>query len=149
MGFYHWENWPDFFQVSFHRLPERELVPVLEREAFRIFASPVRHTIPTVGLRIESNAGSQVLAYSCDTEPAPTVVGLAAGADVLIHEASGAGVGHSSAAQAAHIAKEAEVGRLILIHYPTDSSQADLVAEARRSFPGEVELAQDLMEIEL
>src|SRR3990172_8797839 len=57
MGFYHWENWPEFFQVAFHRLPERERVLVLEKPEFRIYSSPVRHLVPTIGLRLEAKGG--------------------------------------------------------------------------------------------
>jgi ribonuclease Z len=150
MAFYHWDNWPGFFQVSFHRLPEREKVAVIERDGFRVVASPVRHYVPTLGLRFERTDGSRAVAYSCDTEPCQSVINLASGADLLIHEASGAGVGHSSASQAGEVARQAEVGRLLLIHYPTrDLDPRTLVAEARTTFPGEVGLALDFMELEL
>lgn len=150
MAFYQWENWPGFFPVSFHRLPEREHVPVLERDGFRVLASPVRHYVPTIGLRFERSDGGRTIAYSCDTEPCQAVINLASGADVLIHEASGGGAGHSSAAQAGGIARQAEVGRLLLIHYPTsDPAPETLVEQARETYPGEVGLATDLMEIEL
>lgn len=150
MGFYNWENWPEFFPVAFHRLPERERVTVLERDGFRILASPVRHLIPTVGLRFESMAGKPSVVYSSDTEPCASLLQLAQGADVLIHEASGEGEGHSSAAQAGEVARQAGVGRLLLIHYPAgDGTASALVEEAGRAFGGPVELATDLMEIGL
>lgn len=150
MASYHWDNWPDFFPVAFHRLPERARVAVLQKEDYRVFSSPVRHMVPTVGLRIEGQSRGKVVAYSCDTEPTPSIVELAGGADVLIHEASGGGVGHSTAEQAGSAAREAEVGRLLLIHYPTSGADlAQLVAQARRVFSGEVALAEDLMEIEI
>jgi ribonuclease Z len=79
MSFYHWDNWPGFFQVSFHRLPERERIAVLERDGFRVLASPVRHYVPTLGLRFERVDGSRAMAYSCDTEPCQAVINLASG----------------------------------------------------------------------
>lgn len=148
MSLYSWDNWPDFFPVAFHRLPEREHVLLLEKEDFRIYSSPVRHLVPTIGLRIEGKVGSRTVAYSCDTEPCPSVIRLASGADVLIHEASGAGVGHSSAFQAGEVARQAEVGQLLLIHYP-GSDPVELVEEARSSFGGEAALARDFMSIDL
>jgi ribonuclease Z len=150
MGFYHWENWPDFFQVAFHRLPERERVLVLEKAEFRIFSSPVRHLVPTIGLRLEATANERVIAYSCDTEPTPAVVRLASGAEVLFHESSGGGPGHTTAAQAGTIAAQAEVRQLMLIHYPADGlDEATLLGQARTNFQGEVALAQDFQEFEL
>jgi ribonuclease Z len=150
MASYHWDNWPEFFPVAFHRLPERARVTVLQKDDYRVYSSPVRHLVPTIGLRIEGQSRGRAVAYSCDTEPAPSVIDLASGADVLIHEASGGGVGHSTAEQAGAVAHEAEVGRLLLIHYPTlGVDLSGLVAQARHTFEGDVALAEDLMEIEI
>jgi ribonuclease Z len=149
MGFYDWESWPNFFPVVFHRLPQEEMIPVLSNPEFRVFASPVRHLIPTIGLRIEFPPSGKALAYSCDTEPCPQVIQLAAGADVLIHEAAGNSNGHSSASQAGGIAREAEVGSLYLIHYRTGSfDPCPLVHEAQAIFGGKVALAEDFMTID-
>jgi len=149
MGLYGWSEWPSFFPVTFHRLPLEEMTPVLACEEFRILSSPVQHFIPTIGLRIELLRSGKVLAYSCDTEPCSQVVRLAAGADVLIHEATGALSGHSSAEQAGEIARQAEAGSLYLIHYPNGQfATSDLVAEARKQFEGPITLAQDFMVID-
>ena len=148
MGFYQWGDWPDFFPVAFHRLPEIERVLVLEQGDVTIYSSLVCHVIPTIGLRIEAATG-KAIAYSCDTEPCQAVINLAQGASVLIHEATGEGVGHSSAAQAGAIAREAGVDSLFLIHYPVgDSDLGKLIEEARGAFSGDVRLAEDFMEIE-
>ena len=149
MGMYSWENWPNFFPVSFHRLPASEKIPLLDCDEFTIKSSPVRHLIPTIGLRFEFKASQKVLAYSCDTEPCVEVVRLAEGVDFLIHEASGASLGHSSAAQAGQIATQAEAGKLYLIHYPTgEYTNENLIAEARQHYQGEVDLATDFMTLD-
>jgi ribonuclease Z len=150
MGFYGWKNWPAFYPVEFNRVAPAELNPLLASDDFRIFTSPVRHLIPTIGMRIESVGSGKIIAYSCDTEPCQEVVHLAESADILIHEAAGQGRGHSSAAQAADIAREAEVDRLLLIHYPTGRhSASDLVRDAKAHFQGAVALAEDFMELEM
>jgi len=149
MSLYQWDNWPNFFPVSFHRLPEREHMLVLESEDFRVYSSPVRHIIPTIGLRMETADGGRAVVYSGDTEPCEAVIRLAGGAAVLIHEASGGGVGHSTAEQAGQVARTAEVGRLMLIHYPGGALSNGLVEQARAVFPGPVELSQDFTEVEL
>jgi ribonuclease Z len=150
MGAYRWEDWPDFFPVAFHRLPEREMVPVLEQTDLVIYSSPVRHLVPTIGLRVEGRPSGTAVAYSCDTEPCPPLVRLAQGAQVLIHEASGVGVGHSSARQAGDVARQAGAGRLLLIHYPpVESDYPKMLDEARERFGGEVGLAEDFMRIEI
>ena len=149
MGFYGWSEWPDFFPVAFHRLPLHEMTPVLDCPDFRIFSSPVRHLLPTVGLRFEFNHINKIMAYSCDTEPCAQVIRLAEGADILIHEAAGATRGHSSAEQAGEIASRAEAGALFLIHYPTGKyANGDLVAEAARQYQGTVKLAEDFMALD-
>jgi ribonuclease Z len=149
MGAYSWDNWPDFFPLAFYRLPADEMTTVLDCEVFRIFSSPVRHLIPTIGLRIELAESEKVIAYTCDTEPCPQILRLASGADVLIHEAAGGAVGHSSAAEAGNSARQAEVGELYLIHYPTGKyATSDLVAEAKQAFHGPVKLAEDFMTVD-
>jgi len=149
MGFYDWEHWPNFFPVVFHRLPATPLTEVIDTTELRVVASPVKHLIPTIGVRIEFPQSQKVLAYSCDTEPCSEVVELASGADVLIHEATGASLGHSSAAQAGEVARQAEVGSLYLIHYPTGNSKPDgLVGEAQATFKGPVSLAVDFLELD-
>jgi ribonuclease Z len=146
MGLYGWSDWPDFFPVTFHRLLEQALIPVIACKEFRLQAVQVQHFIPTIGLRIEFTSSKKALAYSSDTEPCAQVVQLAAGADILVHESSGALPGHSSAAQAGQVARRAEVGQLYLIHYPTGKfASGDPLAEARQQFEGPVELAEDYM----
>ena len=149
MEMYSWGNWPNFFPVAFHRLPSSENTEVMDCQEFKITCSPVRHLIPTIGLRFDFRTSQKTLAYSCDTEPCVEVVHLAQGADVLIHEASGASTGHSSAGQAGKIATRAEVNTLYLIHYPTgEYTNGNLIAEARQHFDGEVDLAVDFMTLE-
>jgi ribonuclease Z len=149
MGFYDWSNWPNFFPVAFHRLPQQDKTPVLESAEFRVTASPVCHLLPTIGLRFEVLQTGKSLAYSCDTEPCNQVVDLAAGVDLLIHEASGHAPGHTSAAQAGTIARQAGAKALCLIHYPTGNfDSSSLIRLAKENYSGEVFLAQDFMELE-
>ena len=146
MGFYEWDQWPDFFPIIFHRLPAETMTLAMQCDELTIFTSPVEHLIPTIGLRIESHHTGKVLAYSCDTQPCNAVVELAAKADVLIHEATGQFQGHSSASQAGSIAAQAEVGSLYLVHYnPEDEA---LETQAQKRFSGPVTRAEDFMNIE-
>ena len=80
MGMYSWEDWPHFFPVTFYRSPTSENIKLLDCDEFRVFSSPVRHLIPTIGLRFEFKSSQKVLTYSCDTEPCLEVVRLASGA---------------------------------------------------------------------
>jgi len=94
------------------------------------------------------------IAYCTDTRPCPAASELARGASVLVHEAtygddmqSEAGErGHSTAAQAAGVARDAGVQRLILTHVsPRYTDASPLLAEARAVF-AETELAADFAE---
>lgn len=144
-----WEDWQQF-PVEIKRLPKRKTMSlVLEADDFRILYCPVNHYVPTIGLRIEFPRSGRVIAYTSDTAPTASVLWLAQGADVLLHEAAGAARGHSSAAQAGEMARQARVKQLCLIHYPVHGDDpSKLVKEAKATFDGAVRLAEDFMEFE-
>jgi ribonuclease Z len=73
---------------------------------------------------------------------------LGSGVEILIHEATGAGLGHSSAGQAAQIARQAGAHKLVLIHYNSQKS-AEMLQSAKEIFTGPVVLAEDFMRLEL
>jgi len=151
MELYEWDTWDGMYPVNFHVVPDTECAPVLETLDFKILASPVQHLIPTLGLRIEHLDAAYVLAYSSDTNPIEETVRLAAGADTLIHEAAGEAEGHSTPAEAGDIAARANVNELYLIHYSLrgETSAESLLADAEKTFPGKIQLAEDLMVIDL
>ncbi|HUE26564.1 MAG TPA: ribonuclease Z [Solirubrobacteraceae bacterium] len=96
------------------------------------------------------------LVISGDTRPAEALRVAAHGADVLIHEATFAEeeleradeTGHSTAGQAAAIAREAEVAMLALTHLSTRYPPGVLRDEARAVFPATV-LPRDFDTIEI
>jgi ribonuclease Z len=94
------------------------------------------------------------IVYSGDTSPAEEVRKLAHRATVLIHEATTAedlegeanAWGHSSARQAAELARDAEVGTLFLTHFSSRYKESGpLELEARGRFPGAL-AARDLLD---
>lgn len=105
----------------------------------------------------QPRAGRKVV-ISGDTRPVPALRDAAKGADLLVHEATfsqedaarARETGHSTAQEAATIAREAGVKRLVLTHIsPRYSREApELVAEARAVFP-ETLIARDGMELEV
>jgi ribonuclease Z len=100
----------------------------------------------------------RTLVYTGDTRPHPSVIEAAKGADLLVHEATFGSdelerareTGHSTAAEAARVALEAGVRRLVLTHissrYNRDASE--LLAEARAVFP-ETVIARDGMMVDV
>jgi len=86
------------------------------------------------------------LAISGDTRPCSALRVAAHGSDLLVHEATfaepelerAAETGHSTARQAAEIARDAEVAMLALTHFSTRYPAAVLRDEARATFPATV-----------
>ncbi len=130
LDLYDWQSWPNFFPVEFIDIADQEMAPVIEAADLKIYASPVQHLIPTIGLRVEFLPEGKTLAYSCDTEPCAQVVRLAKGADILLHEATGASKGHSSALQAVDISSQAGAKQLYLIHYSARGAELVHMMEA-------------------
>jgi ribonuclease BN (tRNA processing enzyme) len=96
-----------------------------------------RHTAPTLAFRFEDQ-----LTWITDTAYDPDAARFAAGSELLAHEAWFVADAprnetiHSSASQAAQVAVDAGVERLLLIHLPPFQESVDhLVAEARATAP--------------
>jgi ribonuclease Z len=93
----------------------------------------------------EARPGRTVV-FSGDTRPCKEVFQACVGADVLIHEATfleeeadrAAETGHTTALQAARLAREAGVHLLALTHISTRHPTREIVAEARSEFPSAV-----------
>ena len=98
------------------------------------------------------------LVLSGDTRPCDALLHAARGADLLVHEATFAAeesdrareTGHSTAAEAAEIAREAGVRQLVLTHISARYSREapELLAEAQAVFPNTV-IARDGLTIEV
>ena len=94
-----------------------------------------------------------------DTRPCAATIEQAAGADLLVHESTfgdedaprAAETMHSTAREAATVAKMAGVGTLVLTHFSARYSRdtSDLAREAREVFTGTLVMAKDGMEIEV
>jgi ribonuclease Z len=148
LDLYHWKSVPDQIPVILWPVKSAQRVKVLENREFRVWACAVRHIVPTMGVRVDLLREKKSLVFSADTEPSADLAALARGAGLLIHEATGGGVGHSTAGQAAAIAREAGVAKLLLIHVDPYGDREGLLAEARAVFPGEVEIARDRLQVE-
>ena len=104
------------------------------------------HWVPNAGLRLEADGRS--LAYTGDTGPSPLLAELAAGADVLLAEATypwqvpdGYGRYQSSARQAGEAARQAGAGRLVLTHLWPGTDPDEAVRAAAESYPGQIAVA--------
>ncbi|WP_434301261.1 ribonuclease Z [Corallococcus exiguus] len=106
----------------------------------------------------ESRSGRR-LVISGDTRPCPSLVQAAKDADLLVHEstfsddeqARALETRHSTAREAAQVAKDAGARRLILTHLSSrhDTDPGRLLTQAREAFKGPVEVAFDGLTVEL
>jgi ribonuclease Z len=100
-----------------------------------------------------SRLGRKIV-YSGDTKPSKEIIRLSKNADVLIHDCTldsslstmASDFGHSTAAEAAGVAKAARVGMLFLVHIsPRYEDHSVLESEARKVFKDSA-VANDLDE---
>ena len=117
---------------------------------FEITAQPTSHTPNSLAYRLRGRAGKSIV-YSGDTGFSEEIVDLARGADLLILECSfpdGQDVaGHLTPSQAGHIADIAGANKLLLTHFYPECLRTDVSAQCRKSYSGELILANDLLHI--
>lgn len=137
--------------TDWHTLPETPGATVLENDSYSIYSTPVRHSRPTLALKLVDHEHGAAIAYSADTEPSLELEQLARGAHTLIHEATTAdpdeGYGHTTPRQAGEIAARCGVQRLVLIHYSAAYTMPEqqAIAEVKAAgFTGDVKLAREM-----
>ncbi|MGQ9587752.1 MAG: ribonuclease Z [Thermoplasmata archaeon] len=92
--------------------------------------------------------------YTGDTKPSKKIVSLAKDADVLIHDCTldsshsslAEEFGHSTAAEAARVAKEAGVQMLFMVHISPRYDDVEVLEKEARAIFRNAKVADDLME---
>jgi ribonuclease BN (tRNA processing enzyme) len=128
---------------------------VCQPDGCRILSAPVEHGIPAVAYRVESKEGTVVIGG--DTRPSKSLIELAKGANLLIHECSfpddmtelARRTNHSAASEVGEVANQADVKKLVLTHlFPQyKGREKEMVNSIKRKFAGEVIASHDLLEI--
>jgi len=131
LGAFDTSGW-DMPAIEWRAVEHAEGALVWEDDRWRITAAPGVHSVPVIGIRVEAR-GAGTVTYSCDTEPCPPITALSRGADILVHEATGGFRSHTSAEDAARVARDAAAKRLVLVHLPPNVRDEGL-AEARGIF---------------
>lgn len=123
--------------IALHPVQGGELIVIGD---FTLSFLPTVHSIPCLAIRVVA-AGRQFV-YSGDTEYFPALVPFIADADLFLceanyfqHDIAAGKQNHLSALQAAGLAKEAAVEKLLLTHFAPNIDKEELLAEARSVFP--------------
>jgi len=93
---------------------------------------------------MEPSRRGRKIVVTGDTRPSSAVIELARGASVLVHDSTygdseqerALETGHSTAREAAEVARAADVGTLVLMHTSSRHHWRELRDEARAVFPG-------------
>ena len=119
---------------------------VVEIGPFAVVAVPLVHPVEAYGLRV--TVGDASIAYTGDSGPCEALDELAAGADLLLAEASFRDGDdnpvdiHLTGADGGALAARAQVGRLVMTHIPPWFDKQELLAEAQHAWDGPAELAR-------
>lgn len=123
-------------------------VPVYARNAIKNgadFVTPDGVTVANERLTTDPSPSASY-AYCSDTVYDPRVAEAVRGVDVLYHEATYEGQfaekarnrGHSTALEAARVARDAGVGRLVLGHFSKAADEEEILRQAREIFPATI-----------
>ncbi len=137
---------PRHYRLQCHDLTNREI----GIDGFEVSARTVAHIPSSVAYRVRSPQG-RVFVYSGDTDECASLVELARDADLLLLEASTPdgmkAPGHLTPRLAGQIATRAGVKKLLLTHFYPPCEAIDVEAECRRTYAGELLLAEDLLRV--
>lgn len=137
------QSWFALLPLTYCPIAPEQSALVADTADFTITAAPTEHSVPSLALRFAAHPGERAFVYSSDTFPCAAVETLAQNATLLFHEATDSDKGHTRPAAAGALAHRAGVERLVLIHYRTEpQAMTYALAEAQKTFPGPVELAQ-------
>jgi ribonuclease BN (tRNA processing enzyme) len=130
---------------------------VCQTDNYRVLSAPTEHGFPDIAFRIESKEGS--VAISGDTRPSKSLIELARGADLLIHECSvpddmvefARNTHHSIPSEVGEVAEQAGVKKVVLTHLlpQCKGRENEMVESVRSKFGGEVIASHDLLEIDV
>jgi ribonuclease BN (tRNA processing enzyme) len=114
-------------------------------------AVPVLHTPQSVAFRVEDPETGKVITFSGDTAVCPGLVTASRAADVAVFECSFPNErrveGHLTPGEAGEVANAAKVKRLVLTHFYPECEEADILGQCRKTYSGEIILAEDLLRV--
>lgn len=139
---------PDFLTIKEMSVTSEEQFSLHD---LTIKTAPVNHTDESIAYRIEQNSRSAT--YSGDTAFCDSLVALAKDTDLFICESAMPDDlkldNHLTPSGAGELARLAGAKKLILTHFYPECDKTDIAKECRRTYDGELILAEDLMTLSL
>ena len=139
---------PKLFDRAFD-LHEYDLAETLAIGTLRARFQPVPHYVPCNAIALESTDGGGRFVFGADHGPTDALREFAAGADLLVLEASlpfpmpdDLSRGHLTAAEAGEHAAACDAARLVLTHITDELDYDHTLAEAARAYRGPIEIAR-------
>ncbi|MBP9990930.1 MAG: ribonuclease Z [Bacteroidales bacterium] len=140
------------YELRITELEGNDYRQVFEERRCKVFAFPLRHSVPTYGYVIEeiprsANSAPRRYAYCCDTAYDETILPYIQNVNLLCMESTFANDFqavadeklHCTAAQAATLAQKANAKQLLLTHFSARYKELDtLMAEAQAIFPAAI-----------
>lgn len=139
--------------IDFYKIPHYRIMDVKQGADWQ---TEDGRTIPNERLVVPA-ARARSYAYCSDTVFLPELAGRVKGVDLLYHEATYADVeaaratevGHSTARQAAIVARDAGAGRLLIGHFSSRYSDFNLLLEQARDVFDSALLANEMLRVAL
>ena len=157
------------YDIIFHPINPRKHEVIFEDRTVSVETIPLKHSVPTCGFlfkethRVKHEDGTfervthKRYAYCSDTQYSEKIVPIIEGVDTLYHEstylkdrtARSKEVKHSTAEEAATIAKRAQVGKLILGHYSAREEDHNLFLQEAKPVFDNTFLAEEHLTFEI
>jgi len=139
---------PQRYQLIITEMPEKSLL----FQDLQIHSKPLAHLSQSVGYRIEFRDGESI-AISGDTDYCQNIVDLGMEVDLLVLECSFPDEkkveGHLTPSLAGRIATESRCKKLLLTHLYPECDQVDVLRQCRRTYPGDILIAEDLIRVNI
>jgi ribonuclease BN (tRNA processing enzyme) len=126
-----------------HELADGEQIDL---GSFTVTPRSVEHTAGSFAFVITD--GAATLCYSADTSPGEPILEVARGCDLLLADATlpeqfAGAAPHMTAREAGALARDADVGALVLTHIWATNDRREMLAEAAEVFDGPVAVANE------
>jgi ribonuclease BN (tRNA processing enzyme) len=121
-------------------------------ESCRLSWTTVVHRRESRAFRFTTSDGKTIV-YSGDTDYSPALIKLADNADLFICESAFPDdkktSGHLTPSLAGEIARKAAVKHLVLTHFYPVADASDIRVQCRRTYDGQLTIAEDLLRLEI